>query len=110
MREHLSVIMPVYNERYLVAESVRRVLALKSRLIKRLDLIIVDDASTDGPREILRSIAQRPPDRLTYVEHWPNQGKGAAVRTGIAHAHGSVTVIHDADLEYDPQDLPRLIV
>lgn len=110
MREHLSVVMPVYNERYLVAESVRRVLALKSRLIKRLDLIIVDDASTDGTREILRSIAQRHPDRITYVEHSTNQGKGAAVRTGIAHAHGSVTVIQDADLEYDPQDLPRLIV
>ena len=110
MAEHLSVVMPVYNERYLVAESVRRVLAVESPLIRRLDLIIVDDGSTDGTRETLRRVAEQYPDRITYIEHEKNSGKGAAVRTGLAHARGSVTVIQDADLEYHPQDLPRLIV
>lgn len=110
MAEQLSVIMPVYNERYLVAECVRRVLAVESPLISRLDLIIVDDGSTDGTREILRELAARHADRITYVEHEMNAGKGAAVCTGLAHARGSVTVIQDADLEYNPRDLPRLIV
>lgn len=110
MSEHLSVIMPVYNERYLVGESIRRVLALRSPLITRLDLIVVDDGSTDGTRELLREIAASNPDRITYIEHEQNGGKGAAVRTGIAHAQGSVTVIQDADLEYNPRDLPRLMV
>jgi len=110
MPEHLSVVMPVYNERYLVAEAVRRVLAVDSPLISRLDLIIVDDGSTDGTRAILRELAARHADRITYVEHEKNCGKGAAVRTGITHACGSVTVIQDADLEYNPHDLPRLIV
>src|SRR5215475_3725844 len=101
--------MPVYNERYLVGESVRRVLAVQSPLISRLDLIIVDDGSTDGTREILRNLATRFPNRITYIEHERNQGKGAAVRTGIAQAKGGVTVIQDADLEYNPSDLPRLM-
>jgi glycosyltransferase involved in cell wall biosynthesis len=110
MGEHLSVVMPVYNERFLVAESIRRVLAVESALISRLDLIIVDDGSTDGTRDILRTLAAQHPDRITYIEHERNQGKGAAVRTGIARAQGTVTVIQDADLEYDPQDLPKLML
>lgn len=110
MAEHLSVIMPVYNERYLVAESVRRVLAVESPLISRLDLIIVDDGSTDGTRALLRQLVNQHRDRITYIEHEQNGGKGAAVVTGLAHARGSVTVIQDADLEYNPQDLPRLMV
>lgn len=106
----LSVVMPVYNERYLVRESIRRVLAVQSPYIQRLDLIVVDDGSKDGTREILREIARENPERITYVEHAQNGGKGAAVRTGIGLAKGSVTVIQDADLEYDPSDLPRLMV
>ncbi len=109
MGVHLSVVMPVYNERYLVAESIRRVLAVESPLISRLDLIVVDDGSRDGTREILRDIARRHPDRITYVEHPENRGKGGAVSTGIALARGDVTVIQDADLEYNPKDLPRLM-
>jgi glycosyltransferase involved in cell wall biosynthesis len=110
MAEHVSVIMPVYNERYLVAESVRRVLGVASPLISRMDLIIVDDGSTDGTRDILRKLATESPDRIVYIEHEANRGKGAAVCTGLSHARGSVTVIQDADLEYDPRDLPRLMV
>src|SRR6185503_1297896 len=96
----LSVVMPVYNERYLVRESIPRVLAVESPLLSRLDLIIVDDGSRDGTREILRESARANPERISYVEHAQNGGKGAAVRTGIALAKGSVTVIQDADLEY----------
>ena len=102
--------MPVYNERYLVAESVARLLAVQSALIARLDLIIVDDGSTDGTRDILRELVERHADRITYVEHPRNMGKGAAVATGIARAQGDVTVINDADLEYNPDDLPKLMV
>jgi SAM-dependent methyltransferase len=109
MAIHLSVIMPVYNERYLVEESIRRVLAVESPLIDKLDLIIVDDGSKDGTRDLLRAQAEKHPDRITYIEHERNQGKGAAVRTGIAAATGAVTVIQDADLEYDPRDLPKLM-
>lgn len=110
MKVYLSVVMPVYNERYLVAESIRRVLSVESPVISGLDLIVVDDGSTDGTREVLRQLATQYADRITYVEHPENRGKGAAVSTGVALARGEVTVIQDADLEYDPQDLPRLMV
>ncbi len=110
MAEELSVIMPVHNERFLVREAIRRVLAVESPLIERLELIVVDDGSTDGTRELLRKLAAESPGAFRYLEHDENRGKGAAVRTGLAHATGSVTVINDADLEYDPQDLPRLMV
>lgn len=106
----LSVVMPVYNERYLVRESIRRVLAVESPLLSKLELIVVDDGSTDGTRAILRELAAAHPDRIIYIEHERNQGKGAAVRTGIGRAGCEVTVIQDADLEYNPADLPKLLV
>lgn len=110
MSLHVSIVMPVYNERHLVAESIRRVLALESPLIERLDLIVVDDGSTDGSREIVQDLAARHPDRIETAAHERNRGKGAAVRTGIARARGAVTLIHDADLEYNPRDIPNLLV
>ena len=82
---HLSVIVPVYNERYLVAASLRRLLAVESMLLDRIDVIVVDDGSTDGTREILRVLAAEHPERIDYVEHERNQGKGA----GCAHRHRS---------------------
>lgn len=106
----LSVVMPVYNERYLVAESIARVLAVESPHLARLDLIVVDDGSKDGTREILRALAAKHRDRITYVEHPENRGKGGAVATGIELARGDVTVIQDADLEYNPQDLAKILV
>jgi glycosyltransferase involved in cell wall biosynthesis len=102
--------MPAFNERYLVAEAVRRVMAVESPRIFSLELIVVDDGSTDGTREILRRLAQENPDRLVVIEHAQNAGKGAAVRTGIARARGDVTVIQDADLEYNPRDLAKVVV
>ena len=104
---HLAVVMPVYNERYLVAESIRRVLAVESPAISRLDLIVVDDGSTDGTREILRSTDW--PETVTVVEHDRNRGKGAAIRTALTHATGEVAAILDADLEYRASDLAPLL-
>ena len=104
----LSVIVPVYNERYLVRDLLTRVLTVEHPSIAELEVVVVDDGSTDGTREILRELAAREP-RLRYLEHPRNQGKGAAVRTGIAAATGDLTIFQDADLEYDPLDYPRLI-
>jgi glycosyltransferase involved in cell wall biosynthesis len=99
----LSVVMPVYNERQTIGEIVRRVLAVE--LPK--ELIIVDDASTDGTREMLAQLEHQAGVRVYY--HAANRGKGAALRTGLAQATGDVVVVQDADLEYDPQEYVRLI-
>ncbi len=95
----LSVVMPVYNERHLVEESIRRVLALHDARLAWLELICVDDGSTDGSRDILRRVAAAHPERMRLIELPRNQGKGAAVAEGVRHARGDLTVIQDADLE-----------
>lgn len=105
----LSVLIPVYNERHLVSASVQRVLALKSDLISDLQVIIVDDCSKDGSWEIVQKIAQQD-GRVQAVRHEHNQGKGAAIRTARELAIGDVCVVHDADMEYNPADLPALLV
>ncbi|MFQ5704328.1 MAG: glycosyltransferase [Gemmatimonadales bacterium] len=110
MSIHLSVVMPVYNERHLVAESIRRVLAVDDPAVSRLDLILVDDGSTDGTRAILREIAAKHSESVSYVEHETNRGKGAAVATGVKLAEGAVTIIQDADLEYNPADFGIMLV
>jgi glycosyltransferase involved in cell wall biosynthesis/phospholipid N-methyltransferase len=104
----LSVLVPVFNERFLAAVSIRRVLAVRHPSIRELELIVVDDGSTDGTREVLRALAAEHP-AITYVEHERNLGKGAALRTALSHATGDVCVAHDADLEYHPDDLPALV-
>ncbi len=99
----LSVIIPVYNERATIREILRQV-----RAVGLADeIIVVDDGSTDGTREILAEEARS--GDLRVIFHERNMGKGAAVRTGIAHATGDILLIQDADLEYDPQDYPNLI-
>ena len=97
----LSVVMPAYNERATIAEIVQRVLAVPLRK----ELIIVDDGSTDGTRDILRDIQKRHSGPELRVLFQPeNLGKGAALRAGIQAAHGDYVIIQDADLEYDPRD------
>jgi len=105
----LSVLVPVYNERHVVEASVRRVLALSHPLIRELEVIVVDDCSTDGTSEVLQRLAAND-SRVTLIRHETNKGKGGALRTGIAHATGDICIVHDADFEYNPADIPALLV
>ncbi len=115
----LSIVMPVYNEMGTIAEILRRVRAVRLTVpvgygpddgvaveFER-EVVIVDDGSTDGTRDVLRALEDEPD--VVVVFHERNQGKGAAVRTGLRHASGDVMVVQDADLEYDPRDYPALL-
>jgi glycosyltransferase involved in cell wall biosynthesis len=99
----LSVVMPVYNERETVEEIIRRVLAVPVRI----ELIVVDDGSKDGTREILGALQKELGFELVLQER--NQGKGAALRRGFQQMRGDLAVIQDADLEYSPEEYPDLI-
>jgi glycosyltransferase involved in cell wall biosynthesis len=99
----LSVIIPIYNEARTISTILDRVLATGLTH----EIILVDDGSTDGSRALLESMDGR--QGIRVVLHKKNQGKGAAVRTGISSATGDVILIQDADLEYDPRDYPELI-
>jgi glycosyltransferase involved in cell wall biosynthesis len=105
----LSVLMPVYDERFLVETAVARVLAFESPWIQDLELVIVDDGSRDGTGDLLRRIATGEP-RVRLIHHERNRGKGAALRTAIAAATGDLAVVQDADLEYDPTDWSHLLL
>jgi glycosyltransferase involved in cell wall biosynthesis len=115
----LSVIMPVYDEVRTIAEILHHVRAVRLAVpvgygpengavvdFER-EIVVVDDGSTDGTREILRALEGQPD--MVIVYHERNQGKGRAVRTGLQHASGDVMLIQDADLEYDPRDYPTLL-
>jgi glycosyltransferase involved in cell wall biosynthesis len=98
----LSVIIPAFNE----ARTVREIIARVQGVTLDKEIIVVDDGSTDGTQEILRGLREKD---LRVVFHERNRGKGAAIRTGIGHARGEITIIQDADLEYDPREYHRLI-
>jgi len=100
----LSVVIPCYNERDTVRDLVKRV---KSGPHQDLEIIVVDDASTDGSREIIANEIQPLVDRV--ILHEANRGKGAAVRSGFGVATGDAVVVQDADLEYDPREFPKLL-
>ncbi len=102
----LSVLMPVYNENWTLREIVARVLA--SPISIDLELIIVDDCSTDGSWNLIQELAAND-SRIKAFRHPQNRGKGAAIRTAIPQISGEVAVVQDADLEYDPQEYPRLL-
>jgi glycosyltransferase involved in cell wall biosynthesis len=100
----LSVIIPCYNEVNTICQVVR---AVKDSPVPDKEIIIVDDCSKNGTRELLENHLASEVDLVIY--HSKNQGKGAALRTGIAHATGDIVIIQDADLEYDPQEYPLMI-
>ena len=101
----LSVIIPVYNER----ETVELLLKRVEGVPYEKEIILVDDASIDGTREILERLARDHRDQVRLFLHAQNRGKGAAIRTAIEHVTGDIVLIQDADLEYDPKDYPALL-
>ena len=104
MPARLSVIVPAYNEAATIEQTLRAVADQGFDA----EILVVDDGSADGTQELVESLASEI-DGLRLVQHERNRGKGAAVRTGIAASTGDVVVIQDADLEYSPRDLPRLL-
>jgi glycosyltransferase involved in cell wall biosynthesis len=104
----ISVIIPVYNEAATVTQVVEQVLEVKLDDVEK-EIIVVNDGSTDGTDAVLDSLAARWPNPLKIVHHERNQGKGAAIRTALEHVTGDVVITQDADLEYAPQEYPRLL-
>ena len=105
----LSVLIPVYNEQRTIREIVRRVLAVQVPGVDDMEIVIVDDASTDGSGGIIRDLHQAHPETLHPILLEENQGKGNAIRTAIQAATGDLGIIQDADLEYDPQDYKTVL-
>lgn len=99
----LSVIIPVFNE----AKSIREIIQRVQNTQLAGEIVVVDDGSNDGTREVIEELDGK--DNLRVILHGKNQGKGAAVRTGLAAVHGDIILIQDADLEYDPRDYPGLL-
>jgi len=108
----VSVLVPVYNERWTIETLLSKVIAAplsaSNRDDLRLEVIVVDDCSADGSAAVVQDMQQRD-DRIKLVRHEHNRGKGAAIRTAIEHMTGDVAIIQDADLEYDPDEYPRLL-
>lgn len=102
----LSVIIPCYNEVHTIASLLQ---AVRQAPVQDMELVVVDDGSTDGTRDILQAMAQRHEPDLRILFHAMNQGKGAALRTGFQAATGDICIVQDADLEYDPQEFPLVI-
>lgn len=100
----LTVIVPAYNERDTILEAIRRVQQVDLGPNVNREIVVVDDGSQDGTRDLLRGVAG-----IRLLEHERNQGKGTAIRTALAHATGDVVTIQDADLEYDPADFRAML-
>lgn len=103
----LSIVVPVYNEEQTINTIFERIQDVDLPLEK--EIIIIDDFSTDNTRNILREIKNSNSENLTIIYHEKNYGKGAALKSGFTHATGDIVIIQDADLEYDPEEYPKLL-
>jgi glycosyltransferase involved in cell wall biosynthesis len=106
--KRVSVIVPVYNEADTVVQAIERVLTVELEGFER-EIIVVDDGSTDGTYEVLERMDGQWPDLVRVEHHEENRGKGAAIRTALAHVTGEIVITQDADLEYDPKEYPKLL-
>lgn len=106
----LTILIPVFNEERLVARLLRKIIPLDVSPATGREIIVIDDGSTDGTRRAIEEVLAGCPDGgIRMLVHDRNRGKGAAVRTGLGVAAGEVVIIQDADLEYDPEDIPALV-
>jgi glycosyltransferase involved in cell wall biosynthesis len=105
--ETLSIVIPVFNEVNTMKDVIERVREVHLPQIAHREIVIVDDSSTDGTRDLLAPYKDQNDFKIVF--HDRNRGKGAALRTGIAETTGSIVIIQDADLEYDPQEYPKLM-
>ncbi len=105
----LSVVIPAYNERDTVENLLQRVAAAPLPDDLELEMVVVDDGSSDGTRQLLRELEARADPPFVLIEHPENRGKGAALRTGFERASGDIVLVQDADLEYNPRDYPVLL-
>src|SRR3989344_3913121 len=100
----ISIIIPAYNEAKTIKEVIERIKKIKFKNLKK-QIIVVNDCSTDGTADIIKKISG-----INFITHEKNQGKGGAIKTGIAASTGDIVAINDADLEYFPEDLEKLII
>jgi glycosyltransferase involved in cell wall biosynthesis len=105
----LSVLMPAYNEKQWIEETIRKILQQKVEGIDALEIIIVDDGSTDGTAQAVKSFMHKEKKDMILITHEKNLGKGAAIQAAIKRMSGDLCVIQDADVEYSPEDYPLLL-
>lgn len=111
MYKTVSIIIPVFNEKEYIKKIVKRVFSANTLGLNK-EVIIVDDASTDGTKEIIKKIIKNNGDKKKFIKaiyKKSNTGKGGALKTGFKYVHGDIIIVQDADLEYDPQDYKRLL-
>jgi len=106
MKKTLSIIIPVYNEENYIKEIYSKVIGVKLHQDISKEVIIIDDGSRDRTKEIIKNIAD---ERTIIIEQERNKGKGACIRIGLERASGDIIIIQDSDLEYDPDDYPKLL-